>query len=55
MIHDQLSLPKESVATEEILLQRQELATQYEYRLEAGFSYTFGEIYNNVVNPRFSD
>ncbi len=55
MIHDQLSLPKESIATEEILLQRQELATQYEYRLEAGFSYTFGEIYNNVVNPRFGD
>jgi hypothetical protein len=53
MIHDQLSLPKEDIATEEILLQRKQLATQYQYWASIGFSYTFGSIYNNIVNPRF--
>jgi len=52
-IHDQLSLPKEEASLDEILLQRKELATNYDYFLSVGFSYTFGSIYSNVVNPRF--
>jgi hypothetical protein len=55
MIHDQLALPKSGATTEEILLQRRQLATQYQYYVSAGLSYTFGSIYNNVVNPRFGD
>ncbi len=55
MIHDQLSLPKSGASTEEILLQRRQLATQYQYYLSIGLSYTFGSIFNNVVNPRFGD
>ncbi len=52
-IHDQLSLPK-SVATEdEILLQIAELETDFSFYTFFGISYTFGSIYNNVVNPRF--
>lgn len=27
--------------------------TSYDYRISFGLSYTFGSIYNNVVNPRF--
>lgn len=54
-IRDQLSLPKRGAAEEEILLQRTQLATQYQYYASFGLSYTFGSIYNNVVNPRFGN
>ena len=54
-IHDQLSLPKGSATTEEILLQRRALETQYRYFGSVGLSYTFGSIFNNVVNPRFGN
>lgn len=53
MIHDQINLVKEDLTYDEILLQRKEIATQYEYYLSFGLTYTFGSIYNNVVNPRF--
>ncbi len=53
MVHDQLSLVKGGATTEEILLHRKELETQYRYYTSFGLSYTFGSIYNNVVNPRF--
>jgi len=53
MIHDQLSLPKEDVTTEDLLLQRQELETEYRFWGVIGFSYSFGSMYNNIVNPRF--
>jgi hypothetical protein len=54
-IRDQLSLPKSGSTPEEILLQRRQLATQYSYFASIGLSYTFGSIYNNVVNPRFGN
>lgn len=52
-IRDQLFLPAEDLSPEEILLERRQLATEFEYELEAGFSFSFGSIYNNVVNNRF--
>lgn len=55
LIHDQLGLVKGGATAEEVLLQRKELATQFEYFTSFGFSYTFGSIYNNVVNPRFGN
>ncbi|MBW6499901.1 MAG: hypothetical protein K0B05_00775 [Bacteroidales bacterium] len=55
LIHDQLGLVKQDLSTDEILLQRKELATQYQYFTSFGFTYTFGSIYNNVVNPRFGN
>jgi hypothetical protein len=54
-IRDQLNLPREDATLEEILLRRQELATDYKYQISIGFSYTFGSIYSNVVNPRFGN
>lgn len=54
-IHDQLSLPRSDASLDEVLLQQRELATQYEYWGSFGISYTFGSIYNNLVNPRFGD
>lgn len=55
LIHDQLGLVKGGATAEEVLLRRKELATQFEYFTSFGFSYTFGSIYNNVVNPRFGN
>jgi hypothetical protein len=52
-LRDQISLPRSGATLEEILLRRRELQTSYYYYLSVGFSYTFGSIYNNIVNPRF--
>ena len=55
IIHDQLALVKGGASTQEVLLRRKELETQYRYFTFFGFTYTFGSIYNNVVNPRFGN
>jgi hypothetical protein len=52
-IRDQLYLKAGEATDEEILLRRRQLATGYRYRFSVGFSYTFGSIFNNVVNTRF--
>ncbi len=52
-IHDQLSLPKAGASLEDTLLRRKLLATSYDYGGSIGFSFTFGSVYSNVVNPRF--
>ncbi len=52
-VNDQIYLPQEGATLEEILLNQKKLSTQYEYELRFGFRYTFGSIYNNVVNARF--
>ncbi|MFW6140689.1 MAG: hypothetical protein ACOC5S_04980 [Acidobacteriota bacterium] len=52
-VRDQLSIPAEGASLDELLLQRKELATDYDYYIDVGFSYTFGSVYSNVVNPRF--
>lgn len=54
-IHDQLSLRKEELSGTEILLRLRELATEYSVDFGVGITYTFGSIYNNVVNPRFGN
>ena len=51
-INDQLSLAVGGATLEEVLLRRRELATDYKVWSRAGLSYTFGSIYNNVVNTR---
>jgi hypothetical protein len=53
-LNDQRFLPKEDISDEEVLLRRRALATDFNYEFSIGFSYTFGSIFNNVVNPRFS-
>jgi len=54
-INDQLSLVRGEASEAEILLQLQELSTAYNVEGEVGFTYTFGSIYNNIVNPRFGN
>lgn len=55
IIHDQLNLVKGDLSVEEILTRRKQQQTNYSYYFMIGFSYTFGSIYNNVVNPRFGN
>ncbi len=52
-VNDQLYLQAGDATDEEILLRRRQLATSYRYRFSVGVSYTFGSIFNSVVNPRF--
>ena len=52
-IRDQISLPKAGATRDEVLLRLQELDTSYSYLLGVGVSYSFGSIFNSVVNPRF--
>ncbi|MCX6254851.1 MAG: hypothetical protein NTV31_10300 [Bacteroidia bacterium] len=55
LVHDQISLPFGESTLEDVLLQRKMQATDYSYYTYFGFTYTFGSIYNNVVNPRFGN
>jgi len=52
-VYDQLYLRAGDATDEEILLRRRQLATNYRYRFSVGLSYTFGSIFNNIVNTRF--
>ena len=53
LIRDQLSIVKRDATPEDILLQRRALRTDYRFDAYVGLSYTFGSIFNSVVNPRF--
>ena len=53
-IKNQIYVPREDIPDEEILLRRRELGTDFEYELELGLSFTFGSVFNNVVNPRLA-
>jgi hypothetical protein len=52
-VRDQLSLSQEELTPEEILLRQQQLRPGYRYSAGVGVSYSFGSIFNNIVNPRF--
>ena len=51
---NQISLPAGDLSLEELLLQQQQLQSGYNYFVSLGFSYSFGSIYNTIVNPRFN-
>ncbi|HVG41170.1 MAG TPA: hypothetical protein VM888_06115 [Chitinophagaceae bacterium] len=53
LIHDQINIRKGRASRDEILLRNRELESSFEYNLGVGFSYRFGSILNNIVNPRF--
>jgi len=52
-VKDQINLAAGDLTAADILVQRRELGTEFEYRTNLSFSYTFGSIFNNIVNPRF--
>jgi len=51
-IRDQLNVPAGEATEEEVLLRQRVLQSGFEYGLSLNFSYTFGSIFSNVVNPR---
>ena len=51
-VNDQVNLARGDVSTEDLLLRRRELATDYRASFRVGLGYTFGSLYNNVVNTR---
>jgi hypothetical protein len=51
-IRDQLNVPAGDATEEEVLLRQRILLSGFEYSFSVGFSYTFGSIFTNVVNPR---
>ena len=50
---NQVNLAAGDVTLEELLLQQQQLQSGFNYFVSVGVSYTFGSIYNTIVNPRF--
>ena len=49
----QFALAKKDFTQEEILTRQFQRGTTYRYWGNIGLSYTFGSIFNNVVNSRF--
>jgi hypothetical protein len=52
-INDQMNLAKGELSEADRLLRLKEQATSYNIQGGVSITYTFGSIYNNVVNPRF--
>jgi hypothetical protein len=52
-VRDQISLPRRGATPEEVLLRLRELQSSYQLEFSFGLSYSFGSLFNNVVNPRF--
>ena len=51
-IRDQINLPKGEASVEDLLLRQRQISTNYQNRISMGLSYTFGSIFNNIVNNR---
>ncbi|MEX2048620.1 MAG: hypothetical protein WEB90_03495 [Gemmatimonadota bacterium] len=51
-VKDQIYVPRDDATDEEVFLRRRELGTDFEYQMDVGLSFTFGSVFNNVVNPR---
>lgn len=54
LVRDQLSLRRRPVTDDELLLWTAQQATDYTFQVKFGISYTFGSVYNTIVNPRFA-
>lgn len=52
LIRDQINLPKGEASVEDLLLRQRQISTNFQNRISMGFSYTFGSIFNNIVNQR---
>jgi hypothetical protein len=50
---DQINIRRAGATPEEILVRQRQLASRYTYFLNFGITYSFGSIFNNIVNPRF--
>ncbi len=55
LIHDQIELSKEGLENTDVYLSLKQMETNIRFNASIGFTYTFGSIYNNIVNPRFGN
>lgn len=53
LVHDQIALRKGNATRDELLVKTRELKSNYNYNLGVAFSYRFGSILNNFINPSF--
>lgn len=53
LLRDQIYISAKGATRDEILTRQRQLETGFNYFGGVGLTYTFGSIYNNVVNPRF--
>jgi len=51
-VRDQINLPLRDATQDQVLLRRRILETDFTSYVIASLSYTFGSIFNNIVNPR---
>lgn len=54
-VNDQLYLPRGGASDEEVLTRQRALATNFRIGGSVGLSFTFGSIYNTIVNPRLDE
>lgn len=54
LVNNQIFLPEAGATEAQILLSTKALPTPYQYYAFVGIKYSFGSIYNNIVNSRFS-
>lgn len=52
-VRDQIYIARSTQSERDILTQRQQLQTNFRYNMFVGVGYTFGSIYNTIVNQRF--
>ena len=52
LIREQYNLAAGSTSIEDLLLQQRQIATDYRTNFSVGLSYTFGSIYNSIINTR---
>lgn len=53
ILHNQINLPATGSTLEDILLQQKEIKTGYRFSVFMGLNFSFGSMYNTIVNPRF--
>lgn len=54
-VRDQIYIASSAQSERDILTQRQQLQTNFRYNMNVGIGYTFGSIYNTIVNQRFGN
>lgn len=54
-VRDQIYIARAVQSERDILTQRQQLQTNFRYNMNVGIGYTFGSIYNTIVNQRFGN
>jgi hypothetical protein len=54
-VRDQIYIARAAQSERDILTQRQQLQTNFRYNMNVGVGYTFGSIYNSIVNQRFGN